>query len=227
MSISISVSIMAHPKRRKFVSELTGQLDRKAEVVWDRRNDRWDTGSRAMLAYDPNCSHHMVLQDDTIVCRDLCAGVESALKHLSIVTNDPTPMGLYIGRLFKRQARMYDTAEISWFTMPLRWGVGIVMPTRLIDDAVGWGNKHKAIANYDLRLSQWLRTQGLLTWHPWPSMVDHRLTPSLVPERGVRGRYATKFLGADASALDHDWTGNVIHRLDRVKYVGAKEPQNQ
>jgi hypothetical protein len=38
----------------------------------------------------------------------------------------------------------------------------------------------------------------------WPSLVDHRDVPSLVGHGG--GRYAHKFIGENASALDIDWS---------------------
>ena len=70
--ITLSVSMMAHPKRAAQVEGILAQLDRKdVEVVWDERENRWDTGRRSMLAYDPRCSHHAVIQDDVLVCRDL------------------------------------------------------------------------------------------------------------------------------------------------------------
>lgn len=61
--VALSVAVMAHPARAAFVDELTGLLDRPAKVVWDERQDRWDTGRRAMLAYDPACTHHLVVLD--------------------------------------------------------------------------------------------------------------------------------------------------------------------
>lgn len=218
-NIKVSTAIMAHPRRKKFVDELVKDLDRDVEVVWDRYNNRWDTGSRALLSYDSNATHHLVVQDDALVCRDLCAGMEEALGRLSSIKK-PTPLGLYMGRRFRKQCRMYDTSTVSWFTMPLYWGVAIVLPVELIDKAVQWGNRHPGISNYDLRISEYLKSRQVPVWHPWPSMVDHRLSPSLVPGRGVRGRYAAQFLGRDASALDHDWSGKVVHNLDRIKATG-------
>lgn len=221
MNARLGVAVMAHRKREDFVSELVTTLDREATVVWDRKDDRWDTGSRAMLAHRGHSSltHWMVVQDDAIVCRDLCAGVEKALDHLSLSARMPTPLCLYIGHRLKKQCRLYDPAETSWFTMPLTWGVGIVMPVELIDDVIRWGDRHHGIANYDLRIGHYLKSKLIPTWYPWPSMVDHRNTPSLVSGRSG-GRHAAKFLGEDVSALDHDWTGQVVHRVDRIKATG-------
>jgi len=208
---SVSVAIMAHRKREAFVPGLMAALDRPADVVWDRRDDRWDTGRRAMLSFDPSATHHAVIQDDAIVCRDLIAGIERALEHVP----PGTPLCLYAGRLrpFREAVqRLVDRTreDTSWLAMgQMHWGVGIVMPTELIKDAIAWGDGRPDIPNYDWRLSCWLGLQGIPVWYPWPSLVDHRDSPSLVPGR-VGARHAHRFVGADASALDLRWDGGVV-----------------
>jgi hypothetical protein len=67
MSVTLSVAIMAHPKRAALVDGILARLDRDdVPVIWDEQGSRWDTGRRAMLAYDPSCTHHVVIQDDII-----------------------------------------------------------------------------------------------------------------------------------------------------------------
>lgn len=216
MSARVSVTVMAHPDRERFIPELLRRLDRPAEVIWDRYGDRWDTGRRAMLAYDREATHHLVIQDDALVCNDLVAGVERALEHVPAKAGVPTPLCLYAGRIrpFRTYVeRLVDRAResTSWLTMAqLHWGVGIVLPTSLIEDCIAWGDGRSDIANYDKRISRYLDSQRITVWYPWPSLVDHRTSPSLVPGRTSRGRYAHRFLGADQSALDVDWTGRVV-----------------
>lgn len=208
---AVSVAIMAHPKRTAFVPDLIAALDRPATVVWDERDDRWDTGRRALLAYDPAATHHAVIQDDAVVCRDLIAGLEQALAHVP----PSTPLCLYAGRLRPQQRAVRQLISLangstSWLSMTrLLWGVGIVMPTAMIDAAVEWGDGRPDIGNYDTRLSLWLGSQGASVWYPWPSLVDHRDSPSLIPGRtGIR--HAHRFLGADQSALDWRSDGGVV-----------------
>lgn len=67
MTPTLSVAIMAHPKREAMVADLLTRLDREVPVVWDQINDRHDTGARAMEAFDPACTHHLVIQDDVAV----------------------------------------------------------------------------------------------------------------------------------------------------------------
>lgn len=206
--MTLSTVIMAHRKRADYIPELLAALDREVDVVWDRKNDRWDTGARAMLSYDAEADYHLVLQDDAIVSQDLIAGVERALD-LRPELGAGKPMNLYIGKNSAfRHAFRTPREELSWITMgELNWGVGIIMPTGLIEDCVKWGWGRRDIPNYDKRISRWLGTQGIETWYTWPSLVDHRQAPSLVPGRGYRGRAAQRFIGAEASALDANWSG--------------------
>lgn len=212
----VSVVVMAHPSRRRMVDQLLGWLDRPAEVVWDRHGDRWETGRRAWLAVDPSADFGLVIQDDAVACRDLVAGVERALTFL------PEPgtalLGLYCGKVasFREKIRLLvaqATCETSWLTMSqLHWGVGIAMPTKLIEDMVAWCDQRSEVPNYDKRISRWCQYRGLTVWYPWPSLVDHRRVrenPSLVPGRNG-DRRAHRFLGADVSALDQRWDGAVV-----------------
>lgn len=215
---TLSVAVMAHPKRRVMVDELLEQLDRPAEVVWDRRNDRHDTGQRSLEAFDPSASHHLVIQDDAVPCRDLVAGLESALTHVP----DGHPVSCYLGRVrpFARATavaveRAGDSA--SWVTMDgLYWGPALVLPTVHLDEMLRFYRESRW-RNYDRRVSKWYQAHRFRCFYTWPSLVDHRAGESLV--LGHDGaRHAYRFLGADSSALDVDWSGPVaeLSRTERL-----------
>lgn len=219
--ISISVAMMAHPKRTELVEEIRAQLDRDVPVVWDERESRWDTGKRAMLAYDPACTHHAVIQDDVIPCRDLFAGLALALRHVPA----GVPVCGYVGRV-RPYAQLVTCAAAearargaSWLTMhTLNWGPLIVVPTDAIPEMVAYSDRLRDIPNYDRRLSRfWELQRQVPTWYTWPSLVDHADGPSLVPGRigtdrskAAHTRVAHTFLGADQSALDVDWSRTAI-----------------
>jgi hypothetical protein len=223
----ISVAVMAHPSRDAFIPDLLAALDRPAEVVWDQKQDRWDTGRRAMLAYDPAATHHLVVQDDAIVCRDLVAGLEQAVNHVP----EGVPLCLYIGTVRPKPQAVAQlvkaAAATSWIVMDsLYWGVGVVVPTRHIDTMIAWCDQRTRVANYDLRMSRWFEAQRIPVWYPWPSLVEHRDSPSLVPGRTAQ-RHARQFIGADVSALDQPWdrpqwkmrAGSTLWRDDRTMKV--------
>lgn len=208
----VSCAIMAHPARSDLVAELTTVLDRPSTVVWDRRNEEWDTGVRAWQAYDPDADWHLVIQDDSAVCSDLLTGLEEALEHIPAAS----VVSLYVGNTRPYQnriVRIVDDANrqaAAWIRMKaLIWGPAIAAPVSTIDRMLEWCEDNH-VPNYDNRLARYY--EQVLRWpayFTWPSLVDHRQVPSLL-EHDVRGkRHAHKFLGAEASALDVDWSGPV------------------
>lgn len=213
MSLRVDTVVMAHRKRQQFVAELLAALDRPAKVVWDAGdNNRWNTGRRAWQAADRTATHGMVIQDDAIVCRNLVAGVEEALSHVP----DESPLCLYTGRVRPFRdliQQLVDQAGdgTAWLTMgQIHWGVGIVLPTRYVDDMLAWCDQRTDVANYDRRISRWCQHMGLTVYYPWPSLVDHRESPSLVPGRSYVGRRAHQFIGAGEYATSRNWSGEAI-----------------
>lgn len=213
----LSASIMAHPSRAAMVSELEAALDRPVKVTFDERNDRHDTGIRAIEAFDPSCSHHLVLQDDTIIPRDLLAGAERALRYVP----QDVPVSLYVGRVkpfrFAVDSITARAGSASWITMQgIYWGPAVILPTSVIPDLSAW-YRRSGVQNYDRRMSRWFEQRKIRCWYSWPSLVDHRPTDSLVKGHGP-GRCAHRFLGVDHSALDVDWSGPVaeMDRTDRL-----------
>lgn len=207
---SVSLAIMAHPRRAEMVAELETLLDRPAKVVWDERNDRWHTGRRSLLAFDESTTHHMVIQDDVIPCRDLVAGVERALGFIPA----DAPLMAYVGSVrpyapvIKRH--IAERPDVSWFTFnETFWGPCLVIPTAHIRDLVRRCDRMN-VANYDRRIGLWYRSKRIRTFAPWPSLVEHRDSPSLVAGRNGQ-RHAYRFLGSDVSALTVDWSGPVHH----------------
>lgn len=231
--MSLSVCIMAHPKRAEQVARLQAVLG-ALPVVWDERQDRWDTGKRAMLAYDPACTHHLVIQDDVLPCRDLLAGVEAALEHMP----DDAPLCLYVGRRRPHQHQVAqacaqaDRLGAAFITMhTLNWGPGIAVPTAAIPEMVAYSDKLTEIKNYDRRLSRYWECEAKVrVWYTWPSLLDHADGPSLVHgrvgtdrEHGHISRVAHRFLGEDVSALSVDWSGPVY---DAEGPFGPGQPQS-
>lgn len=219
---TLSIAVMAHPKRKSYIPTLRAKIGRPAQVVWDQINDRWDTGRRSLLAYDSAKSHHMVIQDDAVTCRNLPAGVEKALRYLP----QDALMGLYLGHtrswrpVWKRAQAQHP--DMRWVVMEeLMWGVGVVVPTHLIDEIVEIGDRFPEIANYDSRISAACMILGIPVWYPWPSLVSHRLGPSLVEGRGGRGRTAYRFIGEGASAPQMNWEGTAVRIVPPAPAIGC------
>jgi len=220
---AVSVAIMAHPSRSEFVDELQTQLP-EAEVVWDRCNDRWDTGRRAVMAYDPDADWHLVVQDDAILCSTFLPGVEAALagvplEHpVSFYTGKTRPYGSFMKKTVA-SARHHRRA---WVKMrgPL-WGVAIAQPVAMIERMVEGADELDNIPNYDMRIAEWYHWQGIECFYSVPSLVDHRTgpsNPSLVPGRGHSpARTAFEFIG-DGDPLRVDWATEPVVPGDPSEY---------
>lgn len=213
----LSVQIMAHPGRADLVADLLTRLDLpETHVTWDERNDRWDTGARAMETYDEDADWHLVLQDDALPCRNLLPGLERALDQVPqqavvcpyLGSGRPTHWSV---------AKAADQADVEgavWIvTRALMWGVGIIVPTYTIDDMLDWCDRKASWPAYDKRVGQYYLRLGWPTWYPWPSLLEHREVPSLINHGD--GRVAYRFLGEDVSALDVDWSAGVVYTAGR------------
>lgn len=237
--MTLSVAVMAHPKRADMVDDLLTRLDRPAEVVWDRVNDRHDTGARAMEAFNPDCTHHLVIQDDVLPCRDLIAGVEHALDSVpadapvSFYTGRARPFGQEINRIVSKARNR----NASWITMRgIYWGPAVCLPTVHIPDMLAWfrSTEGARVTNYDRRMSVWYGLNRAKVWYSRPSLVDHRGADSLVwnHTNGTKARRAHGFAGEDVSALDLDWSGPVVHlpytqRMDHAREAQARKARRQ
>lgn len=216
---TVSVAVMAHPKRKEMAEALGAELG--VEVVYDRKDDRWDTGRRAWLACDPKASHALVVQDDAIPSPDLLEGLSKALE----VVGD-NPLGLYIGtvrpaaNLMGAMVSHAQRTGASWVVGegPL-WGVGVCLPTHMVQPMLQWCDAHPEIAAYDRRMARYFASVGIACWYPFPSLVDHRQGPSLINPRASGARKARSFA---TSALDVDYTRLPFVTSDPyVTYVGA------
>lgn len=184
---------MAHPARAAFVDELLPRLP-GASVVWDETGDRWDTGRRSMLAFDPAALFHLVVQDDALLCPDFLEIASEQLAGLGVL---PGPVAFYAGRTNPRlRLLMQHAANLcqQWVRYPgPYWGVAVAVRTADIPDMIRWGDEQYDIPNYDRRMARYFeRDRGLLCYYSAPSLVQHRThgNPSLIEGRGWRGRSA-------------------------------------
>ena len=213
MNARVSVAVMAHPRRAAVVPELVSRLgvgdDR---VVWDRCNVEWDTGRRSLLAFDADATHHVVVQDDALVCADLVAGLEQALPH----TPAESIVSLYVGtrkpvvQTVQQAVNRANTAGAAWIVMDrLLWGVGLVIPTHAMAAMVDWCDQLQ-FPQYDRRIGEYFaKLLGWPVWHTWPTLVDHRTDTTSLLGHG-RGRRSHNFAGEGRSALDVDWAAAVV-----------------
>jgi hypothetical protein len=224
--VRLSVKIMAHKKRAHHIPGLLERLGlTEADVIWDRRSDRWDTGRRAWEAIDQTADWGMVVQDDALVTRDLIAGLEKAATFLPerCLVSPYTGTRRPVASRVERAVHAARAANASWIRMPsLNWGVAIMAPTDIINKMLPWCDK-QTYPNYDRRIGRYaIDVLRLPTYCTWPTLVDHRDDDSLVGHG--RGRKAHQFLGEDVSALSVKWDSTYVD-LSPKTVVGRRFPK--
>lgn len=177
--MNITVTIMAHPKRRKQANALLAQLAnypfKQRYITWDQKNDEWDTGARSLQGGIGGGDWHLVLQDDAILTPNFYDNLVGAIEAV------PTKVliSLYVGTakpMPERVQEAVDKAEYaSWLKHNmLFWGVGIVMPTSHIEpllDFVSDPMFHETL--YDTRIGMFYERNRLPVYYTMPSLVDH------------------------------------------------------
>lgn len=179
---------MAHPNRSGWVDILVEQTG-ITTIVWDTKNDVWDTGKRSLLAFSPRAKYHVVIQDDCLPCDRFVDQCNTALSEAK-----GYPVGLYVGKpkpyrtAIEPIIKSAITGGYSWIEMqPCLWGQGVALPVTNIDAIVAWGERHPIPNRYDQRISEYYLSQEAMAWFTIPSLVDHRRqseNPSLICGHG-------------------------------------------
>jgi hypothetical protein len=183
MNPTLSISVLAHPKREEFFPYLAERLNTTLFSVEDGRG-LMKNADRAWRMYDPACDWHLVVEDDALVCLDFHARIIPVLRHA--MSFNLRAVNLYYGALpGEKQA---EEGRIAGFVVrpSLNWGVGICLRTELINEALDFVGSLPGAKMFDASLSQFLISRGAPTYYPIPSLLDHRHGESIIggdPER--------------------------------------------
>ena len=204
----VSVAVMAHPSRREWAVNLSERLD--CRVVWDRRNNVWDTASRAWAAFDRQATHHAVIQDDAVVAdhlREALPGIV-AWRPRSLISLLTIEVKLKPPDLARYRQTLADGGRWFWAHNGLP-GCALIMPVGDIPSMIAAGSG-MSTPHDDQKIMSYFRSQRRFAWFTVPSLAQHRNqdeNPSLVnPNRGWRPRQAGAFVGEDFDARTLDFT---------------------
>ncbi len=220
----ISVAIVAHPSRDWMVEELVDGLDtgnRKLTVCRDDYLEGiWQNSRRAWLAYDPDATHHLVLEDDVLPSRDVLAGIEFSLAHLK-------ERDQCIVRFFSDNPYLKTYALGSFIELDTLTAQALVLPTGLIDSFMDWTvvNTADNVWLADARLSLWAHDCRIPVYHTIPSLFEHlcpKASMSVVDRtefkrRGLdTAKQAAIFWGENRSALEIRWERSTKKAYQRL-----------
>jgi hypothetical protein len=206
--VTVSGTIMAHPARKHWAESLA--LQTGWPITWDRHNVVWETARRAWQAADPQATHHVVIQDDAILCRDF---VQTCTVLSELDATQPYCLTVIDYRLHGARSD-YEQAVGQgapfWFSTAAVSAVGLMLPVADLPDIVNFGDGYR-IPHDDLKVKEFYRRRQRRLAFPIPNIVQHRNvdeSPSLVPGNDGRwsDRTSSTFIGVDVSGLSVDWS---------------------
>lgn len=215
MTLALSVAIMHHPSRDGLMPWLLRRLGREdVTVVTDHDGDGpWPTARRAWQARDPSATHHLLLQDDALLCDDFLHGVVWAT-----IAVGGAPTSFFYLHGGRKVIDPIVARGDHWCRIRDVSGVAVCLPTWMVDDFLTWVDAHIApeMPYDDTRLSLYLQSTQQDVWLTVPSLVDHLSVKSIIHARASH-RQARHFLGSTRSAKEIDWNRGV---LDAPLYKG-------
>lgn len=162
---------MAHPKRKKYIPYLQKMLGEDTKIVFDRKNNIWDTCRRAWLAHDMDSEYAVVIQDDAIICKQF-------RKRAEAVLNDDAVYCLYAGRHLRlRIESALRKNETFVRSARILNEVAICIRTEHIPEMVKFCDEMHS--QTDQNITKWATKKRLPILYPIPSLVDHREGESL------------------------------------------------
>lgn len=174
--MKISVTVMAHPKRKLQAEYLRSILKMYpfsyVSVVYDKANSEWHTGRRALRQGIGRGEWHVVIQDDALLTPYFYENLESAIAALpyrslmSLYTGTARPLA---GRVTAAVERAPEGSFIEF--RQLLWGVGIVIPSDHIKPVLEF--VEDIDLQYDNKIGEFYCRNGLNVYYTVPSLVDH------------------------------------------------------
>ena len=186
MTPTLSSSVMAHPDREQYIPYLKKRLG-NVPVAFDNGNGIWDTCRRSWLLYNPESTHHVVIQDDAIICDDFYR------RAINIISRHPVDTAhiFYLGERAEKHA-IYHKGTDGFFTQKIYNEVAICLPTKHILPMLKWCDSMKV--DNDQLIGKYCRRHSVRIYNPIPSLVDHRSDTSI---------YRTMYNKPEPDAIRH------------------------
>lgn len=160
---------MAHPDRAALIPALQQAIGGDVPVVFDEKQNVWDTCRRAWLAHDRAADYSLVIQDDAIVCKDFRKKAIAVLEAQS----KEYMTAFYAGGMAKPRVRHALMRGDDHFVSAMIFNeVALCIPTKHIEEMVKFCDDRDAVNDH--LIQKWLQLRRIKVWYPVPSLVDHR-----------------------------------------------------
>lgn len=225
--MKILYRVQTVPGREEPLARLSARLPAGREAILDSEHEDpnpW-RGYRRCLTSLGDASHVVVLQDDTIACRNFPETIERLVE-----ARPASLISLFVGGLPGRSSRNFMRALTNrrpWVqieTRPALHVVGMIWPAALAVEFLEWSETavlpgHRGVPRSDdAVVGHWVRTRRVdgrrapvEIWATVPSLIQHPDdVPSVAGHNKAaygrdRGRIALAWIGAEADPLEIDW----------------------
>ncbi len=142
-------------------------------VFDDRREGCWPTWARAWGCRPRGVTHHVVLQDDLLLCADLPETMRALARA--------RPNDVISGFLPRKSVDDAVRSRVPWVrTRRFLWAQCVMMPVERGDQCVSWVREHEGSAvskdwgnSGDMRIAGWLKAFRLPVFVAVPHPVEH------------------------------------------------------
>lgn len=196
--VTLSISVMAHPKRAEFFPYLRERLGDDVPFSIDQKDNLLENSKAAWRLHDKNADFHVVIQDDCIVCDNF---KERAIKFLSEmeekrVAECRRPQGYNFFLKNADDGSQLEITENFYVDIWTRAGLSICLPVRYIEPMLEEFDKQRSRHDDD-RISAYMQKHQFRIVFPFPSLIDHRIELESLANNVV-GNRAIKFIDNEA-----------------------------
>ncbi|HEY3001773.1 MAG TPA: hypothetical protein VGJ44_05440, partial [Kribbellaceae bacterium] len=183
-AVTLSGAVMTHPRRIEFAQTLlsttpTGLLRLVADPDPTGPPTALRTAMRAWSEYPSTATHHLVLQDDVVLCRDffhhartaIAAAPDAAIAfyaHWNSRNAAAVRLGALTGARWVRATGEYTPT------------IALALPVEIASGFAGYARRHGDTWPDDVVMSRYLGFLGVPTYLSVPNLVDHANLPSVM-----------------------------------------------
>lgn len=192
------------PKRIKMAKALQNTLIKEgldpALCVDLKMVGSWFGHKKAMKAYKPGCTHHLVLEEDAIPCKQFKEKITEA-----ILSTPNSIISLYAGRGQKSGVRWARKNNYTWFKVKYGCsGLAVIFPLKTLINFLMWENQicPPDMPYEDSRLWGYLYERDEYVLNTVPSLVEHGAPMESSMGFNNKGKVAEIFYDDDPVELD-------------------------
>lgn len=209
--MKVSITIMGCPERLSHIRWMKERLPADTQLSLDLKHKGvWPNARKSWLLFDKSCSHHLVIQDDVLLCKDFY----ETICYLTELLPDNI-LGLYHNQSVDDEAGRNN--NIHWLqTNVVSTAQGLIFPSRLIPDFIHFADTHvePSYKHDDSRIGLWQKYgNGPKSFFTIPTLLEHLEPSGSLLHNNNRKRVSGWWVGETNSGLAVDWKAGLTNPI--------------